>query len=167
VTDAIDDPHADHPYLADLEAERLGWYRLVDLVRSLEPEECLVPGYYEDPAWTVRDMVGHVGTWLAEAGVQFEQLHAGTYAGHDVDIDALNATFLEAMRDQPWEVAWTQANAGRTRMRQAWTALQEPSEEAAWWIRKSAVDHYDEHLPRLEAWVSELWSRRSGAPARR
>ena len=54
------------------------------------------------------------------------------------------------MRGQPWEVAWTQANAGRTRMRQAWTALREPSEEAAWWIRKSAVDHYDEHLDRLE-----------------
>lgn len=161
MTDATDD----HPYLADLEAERLGWYRFVDLVRSLEPGECLVPGYYEDPAWSVRDVVGHIGTWLAEAGIQFERLFAGTYEGHDVDIDALNATFLDAMRNQPWEVAWIQANAGRTRMRQAWTELREPSEEAAWWIRKSAVEHYDEHLPRLEAWVGELRGRSSGAPA--
>ena len=147
---------AAQPYLADLEAERRGWYTLTDLVRSLEPDEHLVPGYYEDPSWSVRDLMGHIGTWLAEAAVQFEQISAGTYEGHEVDIDALNAVFLEALRDQPWEVAWVQANAGRTRMRQAWTDLREPSDEAAWWIRKSAVDHYEEHLPRLEAWVGEL-----------
>jgi hypothetical protein len=153
---------ATHPYLADLDAEADGWHTLVDLVRSLTPDECVIPGYYVDPAWSVRDVMGHVGTWLAEAGVQFERIKAGTYEGHDVDIDALNAIFLEAMRGQPWEVAWTQANAGRTRMRQAWTELREPSEEAAWWIRKSAVGHYEEHLGRLEEWVGEIKARRAG-----
>ena len=152
---------ATHPYHADLDAEARGWHRLVELVRSLTPDECVIPGYYVDPSWSVRDVMGHVGTWLAEAGIQFERIRAGTYEGHDVDIDALNATFLEAMRDQPWEVAWTQANAGRTRMRQAWTELREPSEEAAWWIRKSAVDHYEEHLGRLEEWVGEIRGRRA------
>ena len=151
---------ATHPYLADLDAEADGWRRLVDLVRSLTPEECVIPGYYVDPSWSVRDVMGHVGTWLAEAGVQFERIQAGTYEGHEVDIDALNAIFLEAMQGQPWEVAWTQANAGRTRMRQAWAELREPSEEAAWWIRKSAVDHYEEHLGRLEEWVGEIKARR-------
>ena len=151
-------------YLADLEAERRGWYTLVDLVRSLEPAEHLIFGYYEDPSWSVRDVVGHIGTWLAEAENQFEQIRAGTYQGHAFDVDALNAVFLDALRDQPWEVVWVQANAGRTRMRQAWTELREPSEEAAWWIRKSAVEHYEEHLPRLAAWVGELRARR-GATA--
>lgn len=151
-----------NPYLADLEAERVGWYRLVELVRSLDPEECLVPGYYEDPPWSVRDVAGHIGTWLAEAAVQFERLRAGTYDGHDVDIDALNATFLAALQDQPWDVCWIQANAGRTRMRQAWTELREPTDEADWWIRKSGVEHYEEHLGRLEAWVETLKGRRAG-----
>lgn len=158
--DRVTHPPASHPYLADLDAEARGWYALVDLVRSLTPEECVVPGYYLDPPWSVRDVMGHVGTWLAEAGVQFERIYAGSYDGHDVDIDALNAAFLEAMRGQPWVVAWTQANAGRTRMRQAWTELREPSEEAAWWIRKSAVEHYEEHLGRLEEWIGELRGRR-------
>ena len=90
----------------------------------------------------MRDLVGHLGTWLAEAAQQFEQMLAGTYGGHDIDIDALNATFLAAMQGQPWDVAWTQANAGRTRMRQAWADLPGPNDEAAWWIRKSAVEHY-------------------------
>jgi hypothetical protein len=73
-----------------------------------------------------------------------------------VDVDALNAVFLEAMRDQPWDVVWVQANAGRTMMLQAWVGLAEPSEEAAWWIRKTAVDHYAEHIDRLRHWVDEL-----------
>ena len=109
----------------------------------------------------MRDLVGHLGTWLAEAATQFEQMLAGTYGGHDVDIDALNATFLAAMQGQPWDVAWTQANAGRTRMRQAWADLPGPNDEAAWWIRKSAVEHYAEHVPRLREWVDELAARRA------
>jgi hypothetical protein len=145
-----------HPYAAEIEAERDGWYEIEELVRSLTPAECLAYGYYEDPPWAVRDLAAHLGTWLAEAATQFERIHAGTYGGHDVDIDGLNATFLAAMRDQPWEVAWTQAQAGRTRMHQVWAELTEPSDEGAWWIRKSAVDHYEEHLERLRAWVAEL-----------
>ena len=150
----------DHPYLAELDAERHGWYELAELVRRLTPEECLVPGYYRDPDWTVRDLVAHLGTWLAEARVQLSRLEAGTYAGHDIDIDALNEAFAAAMRDQPWSVAWTQANAARTMMVQDWYALRRPNDEAAWWLRKSGVDHYAEHLGRLRAWIAELVGRR-------
>ena len=125
--------------------------------------ECLEPGYYRDPDWAVRDVVAHLGTWLAEAAIQFERMGAGTYEGHDIDIDALNASFLEAMTGQPWEVAWLQANAGRTRMIAEWYSLTEANDEAAWWIRKAGVDHFVEHVPRLRVWVAELVARR---PAR-
>jgi hypothetical protein len=149
-------------YVEELEAEERGWYEVVELVHRLSSEERLRPGYYRDPDWSVRDVVGHLGTWLAEAAQQFEQMLAGTYGGHDIDIDALNATFLAAMQGQPWDVAWTQANAGRTRMRQAWADLPGPTDEAAWWIRKSAVEHYAEHVPRLREWVGELVEARAG-----
>jgi hypothetical protein len=149
-------------YGRELEAEERGWYEVVELVHRLSPEERLRPGYYRDPDWSVRDVVGHLGTWLAEAAQQFEQMLAGTYAGHDIDVDALNATFLAAMQGQPWDVAWTQANAGRTRMRQAWAALPGPNDEAAWWIRKSAVEHYAQHVPHLREWVDELVAARTG-----
>lgn len=161
------DRERDHPYAAALEAERRGWYELAALVRSLTPEECLEPGYQWDPDWSVRDVVGHLGTWLAEAQVQFEQIRAGTYEGHHVDIDALNAIFLAAMADQPWEVAWIQASAGRTMMVTAWHALDEPSDEAAWWIRKSGGEHFAEHLGRLREWVAELIARRQGGAVQR
>jgi Mycothiol maleylpyruvate isomerase N-terminal domain len=150
----------DHPYAAEIDDERRGWYELAALVRSLTPEECLEPGYQRDPDWTVRDVVSHLGTWLAEAEVQFERISAGTYEGHDIDIDGLNATFLAAMADQPWDVAWVQANAGRTRMVQEWYLLHDPSDEAAWWIRKTGGGHYAEHLGRLREWTAELLERR-------
>jgi hypothetical protein len=161
VVPASAEPRPDHPYAAEIEAERRGWYELAALMDSLTPEECLLPGYYLDPDWTVRDLAAHLGPWLAEAEIQLERLTAGTYEGHDVDIDALNAAFLGAMRDQPWNVAWTQANAGRTRMLQEWYALCEQTDEAAWWLQKSGPDHYLEHLTRLRAWVDELIGRRS------
>ena len=157
-------PHPDHPYADEIEAERRGWYEIANLVRLLRPSECLEPGYQRDPDWTVRDVVAHLGTWLAEAEVQFERISAGTYEGHDIDIDALNAAFLASMRGQPWDVAWVQANAGRTRMVQEWYLLNEPTEEAAWWIRKTGGDHYGEHLARLRGWIAELIDRRTSAP---
>jgi hypothetical protein len=158
-------PPAGHPYLADITAERVGWYRVVELVRSLTPQECLAPGYYLKPDWSVRDLVAHLGTWLAEAQIQFARISAGTYAGHDVDVDALNADLLVAMEGQPWDVAWVQARAARTRMLEEWYALREPSEEAAWWIRKSASEHLTEHAERLRPWVEELIARRAGLPS--
>jgi Mycothiol maleylpyruvate isomerase N-terminal domain len=154
-----------HPYRAELEAERVGWYELLRIVGQLTDEERLEPGYYRDPIWTVRDVVGHLGTWMAQAEVMLEQLAVGTYEGHDVDIDGLNARFLEALQDQPWNVAWVQFTAGRSKMLEQWYDLDAPNEEAAWWIRKSGADHYAEHLDRLRVWTEELIAQRPELPA--
>jgi hypothetical protein len=43
-----------------------------------------------------------------------------------------------------------------------WYALAEPTDEAAWWIRKSGGDHFAEHLDRLREWTRELIGRREG-----
>ena len=48
---------------------------------------------------------------------------------------------------------------------QDWHELQRPTDEAAWWIRKSGVDHYAEHLGRLREWVAELTRRREPGEA--
>ena len=88
------------------------------------------------------------------------RINAGTYGGHDVDVDALNAHFLEAVRDQSWDTVSDLAQAGRTRMLQEWSCLEAPDDEATWWLRKSGADHYDEHLERLRDWVGELVERR-------
>jgi hypothetical protein len=151
---------AEHPYRRAILAERTGWKAITGTVRQLTPSECLELGYYEKPDWSVRDVIAHLGTWLAEAQVQLERMDAGTYEGHDVDVDAMNAEFLEKMGGQPWEVAWVQAHAARTRMLAEWYSHLDRTDEAAWWIRKSGAEHYAEHRDRLEAWTAELIARR-------
>ena len=146
----------------ELERERRGWYELVGLIRGLTLEERLEPGYAHDR--TVRDVVAQLGTWLTLAEVQLERMHGGSYEGHDVDADELDASFQAAMRDQPWEVAWVVLNAGRTRMLDACSTLGDEGEEPAWWIRTSGGDQYDKHLARLRDWAAELVERRSTLP---
>ena len=65
------------------------------------------------------------------------------------------------MEGQPWEVAWVQAQAARTWMLEVWYGLREPSDEAVWWFRKGAAEHYAEHLDRLREWTDELIARHS------
>ena len=151
-----------HPSGAEVEAERRGWYELTRLVHPLEPDEVLEPGYYSDPDWSVADLVAHVGTWLAEAGVQLERITAGTYEHRDIDVDARNAELRAAMGDQPWSVIHSQAEASRSRMLRAWYELPLRTPDASWWLAKAGPEHYAEHIDRLREWVAVLHARRRG-----
>lgn len=154
---------AEHPYREAILGERSGWHAITGTVRQLTPAECMEPGYYQDPDWSIRDLIAHLGTWLAEAQVQLERMDVGTYAGHDIDVDAINALFLENMSGQPWDVTWVQAHAARTRMLVEWYSHLDRTDEAAWWIRKSGADHYAEHHERLVEWSDQLLARREPA----
>jgi hypothetical protein len=153
-----------HPLDAEIETERRGWFEILRLVQSLDEDEILDPGYYPDSGWSVADVVAHLGTWLAEAGVQLERIKAGTYAPRELDIDAMNAQFRAAMQGQPWSVVIRQARASRIRMLRVWSSLTKPSDAAAWWVAKAGAEHYEEHVGRLREWVSELHARRLAAP---
>ena len=150
------DAPSGHPFDAEIAAERAGWYELLDLIRNVDPADVVRPGYYRDPDWTVADLVAHLGTWLAEAGIQLERIGAGTYRFRELDIDALNAEFKAAMTGQPWDVILTQAQASRHRMLKVWYELPARTDPAAWWVAKAGAEHYGEHLGRLRAWVTEL-----------
>jgi hypothetical protein len=149
-------PPSGRPFDAEIESERAGWYAMQDLVRSLDVDAIARPGYYRDPDWSVVALVGHLGMWLAEAGIQLERIGAGTYEPRDVDIDGLNAAYHRAMSGQPWELVSTQAQASRSRMLAVWYGLSERTDAAAWWVAKAGADHYGEHLPRLREWAAEL-----------
>ena len=94
----------DHPYLAEVEFERERWAEIGDLCGSLSDEDRLRPGYYRDPDWSVKDMVAHLGTWMAEADLHLLRIEVATEVHEPRDIDALNARFLDAMRDQEWRI---------------------------------------------------------------
>jgi hypothetical protein len=146
----------DHPYRAEVDLERERWTEIATLCRSLDPAERLRQGYFRGPDWTVKDMVAHLGTWMAEAEIQLLRIEAGTYVEEPLDIDGLNARFLAAMRDQGWDTVWGQAVSARVQMLTVWGRLRERTEAADRWVRKSGAEHESEHLPRLREWVAEL-----------
>ena len=65
------------------EEERL-WIELHGLVDSLPPDEVIEPGYFEE-GWSAKDLVAHIGSWLAEAGIVLEQIRFGTFRPEEIE----------------------------------------------------------------------------------
>jgi hypothetical protein len=139
----------------ELAGEREAWQRLHAIMRRLTPERAEVPGYFEE-GWTAKDAVAHLGTWMAEGAQVLRQIAAGTYREGELDVDAANARFLEAMRDIPLDTVHLQATSARAELLRAWQDLPEVTPAAAYWVRKAGPEHLMEHLPRLEEWSEEL-----------
>ena len=136
------------------EEERL-WTELHELVRTLPGDEVATPGYFEE-GWSAKDLVAHVGCWAAEAGVVLERIRFGTYRAEEIDIDAMNKQFYEAMKDMSFETVWAQASTARSRMLRAWGSVADTTPDVERWIRKAGPEHYAEHIPRLRDWVASL-----------
>jgi hypothetical protein len=148
----VSQPRLDADLMA--EEERL-WTELHGLVDSLPVDKVEEPGYFAE-GWSAKDLVAHIGSWLAEAGVVLERIRFGTYRPEEIDIDAINETFYDAMHDVAFADVRAQGIAARNRMLRAWRSLPEPSPEANRWIGKAGPEHYAEHLRRLREWVQEL-----------
>ena len=139
------------------EEDRL-WAELHSLVGSLPLDHVDAPGYFEE-GWSAKDLIAHIGSWLAEAGVVLERIRFGTYRREEIDIDAMNRQFFEAMHDVPFGDVRAQAITSRNRMLRAWGALDTASPDAEFWIAKAGPEHYAEHLPRLRDWIGEVGGR--------
>jgi hypothetical protein len=63
-------PGPDRELMAN-EEERL-WTELHRLVDSLPEDKTWEPGYFVE-GWSAKDLVAHIGSWLAEAGVVLER----------------------------------------------------------------------------------------------
>ena len=135
--------------------EGAGWEELHVLMTSLSLDQAEEAGYFAE-GWSAKDLLAHVGTWLAEAGVILERISVGTYRADEIDVDAMNEQFYEAMKDVPLQTVTVQAATARTRMLRAWGAIDQPGLDAAFWVVKSGAEHYAEHLPRLREWVAQL-----------
>jgi hypothetical protein len=162
---AVPDPMWPMPpqRLAELELERMAWGELTALATTLTTDERLIPGYFSDPPWSVKDLIGHVTAWHVEAREHLLDMGANGYVPHDLDIDSRNSQILRRLSAASWETVWEQATGARVWMLEAWFGLREPDDAAAEWVRKAGAEHYAEHLPRLRAWVSELVELRSRA----
>lgn len=147
----VEEAHA-----AEVELERARWAEISALVVLLGPDELLAPGYYVDPGWSVKDLIAHLGAWMAEARTQLLDITAHSYVPHEVDVEGRNAATLAASKPEPWERVWARTVGARAWMLEAWFALAAPDEAANQWVRKAGAEHYGEHLGRLRGWVAEV-----------
>jgi hypothetical protein len=148
----VSQPGPDRELLA--EEDRL-WSDLHDLVDSMPEDDVAKPGYFAE-GWSAKDLIAHIGNWLAEAGVVLERIRFNTYRPEEMDIDSMNDTFYDSMHDVSFADVRAQAITARNRMLRAWRSLPEGSTEADRWISKAGPEHYSEHLPRLREWVAEV-----------
>jgi hypothetical protein len=139
----------------DLAGEAHAWQQLHALIDRVTPEIAELPGYFEE-GWTAKDAIGHLGAWMARGAGVLRQIAAGTYNEGEIDIDAENERYLDALRDVPLETVHLQAAAAHAELLRAWAELPAITPDAAYWVRKAGPEHYAEHLPRLEAWLEEL-----------
>jgi hypothetical protein len=72
-----------------------------------------------------------------------------------MDIEGMNALFLEANRSEPMRVVHAEAFAARSRLLGEVGLLLNVTSDAEVWLRKAGPEHYAEHLPRLREWVTE------------
>lgn len=136
------------------------WSEFLVVVEALTEEQILVAGYDPAGGWSVKDLIAHIGCWLAEADCMLERIREGTYRPEPLDLDAKNREFFGANHDLPLSVVRAECAASRSRALLAWDALPEVTEPAEEWFTESSTRHYTEHLPRLVAWAAELRSRR-------
>lgn len=142
----------------DLAEEAEAWRRVHAAINRVTPDIAELPGYFEE-GWTAKDVIGHLGAWMARGATALRQVAAGTYREGEIDIDAENVVYLETMRGVALDTVHLQAVAAHAELLRAWAELPDITPEAAFWVRKAGTEHYAEHLPRLESWLEELTRR--------
>jgi hypothetical protein len=132
--------------------EDAAWLRLDAIADGLGPE-LMTRADLTPEGWSVKDLLGHLAAWMAEAACQLERVREGTYEDQSLDVDAMNAEFYEANKDLPVGVVRAELHAARTRMLTELDALSEVTTDAEEWFVESGVKHYGEHLPQLTDWA--------------
>lgn len=141
-------------------SEESAWNDFHELIGRLRDEELDLPGANSD-GWSAKDVIWHIGCWIAEAAQQLECIRLGTYEDRDWnDTDEINDKMLVEGRRQDVNTVKSELTSARARALQEWSALETLTPDAEEWFSDIGPAHYDDHVDELEAWVEELESRR-------
>lgn len=137
-------------------AEDAGWAEFRELIGRLSPSQVLEPGYQDDGS--VKDLIAHMGDWMAEAATVLCQIHQRTFTKWEGDVDALNERFRETWNDADLDTVKAHLYSARSRMLDEWNLVTDVDATAIEWFKESGEEHYAEHMPRLREWVEQLTS---------
>ena len=135
--------------------EERNWQRFHALLSSIPHER------FEEPTvtpegWSPKDVMFHVGVWLADCSRVLEQIRQGTFdraAEEALDIERLNAEGLEVSRPMAARDVRVLCESARNEARETFGTLPEVPPEAWEWFEESGPLHYAAHMKDLEAWL--------------
>jgi len=135
-----------------LRREDAAWRGFADAAGSVPPDRRDVEGVV--PAWSVHDLVWHVGYWAGYAADVIERDRAGETdlepAGSQLD----DAAILAAGRGMSWDEVVARAAQSHDRVRAAFASSTSPGDVALRWFSEDTFDHYDEHAAEIRAFVA-------------
>ena len=136
-----------------LAAEDAGWIQLSALLHRVPEDDWLRPGVNGE--WTVKDLVAHIAVWHASATDRLESFRmTGELPPLPAPIDDLNRDHYERNRDLTLHEARAISGAARHRLREEMALLaDDPDERISMLVIGDAHDHYDEHIPQLNAFL--------------
>jgi Mycothiol maleylpyruvate isomerase N-terminal domain len=135
-----------------LEEEDRGWLEITEAFGDVPPERFREPTLNVE-GWSPKDAMHHLAAWTEEAATVLRRIAAGTHRGGKLDVDRMNAEWLEIGRGLEDDVVRIRFAKGRTAMRQAFSALQDVDEVAWEWFEESGPSHYAEHLPDMRSFL--------------
>jgi Mycothiol maleylpyruvate isomerase N-terminal domain len=139
-----------------LDREDEGWRRLQALFARVPADRFEMPGVTAE-GWSPKDLMFHVGAWLAECGRILDQIRDGTYRSDEFDepgkTDRMNAAWWERSKEMDASEVRALFESARVRARDAFGMLGEITPDAWEWFEESGPLHYDEHGKALEAWL--------------
>jgi hypothetical protein len=139
-----------------LDREDEGWRRLHAVFARVPADRFEMPGVTPE-GWSPKDVMFHVGAWLAECGRILDQIRDGTFRSEEFDesgiVDRMNTAWFERSRDMDPSDVRALFESARLRARDAFGMLGEVTQDAWEWFDESGPTHYDDHVRDLEVWL--------------
>lgn len=98
--------------------------------------------------WSAGAVAAHVTFWMTRAAEALEAIARGDYdpARFAIDVDAENDRRLPEWGTVSLEDGRRSLAEARDRLVRAWSAIEDPDDEAAGWFEGDTFEHYEEHL---------------------
>jgi len=135
-----------------LAEEDRGWHALCARFARMPEDEFAKPG--ANGEWTPKDMMAHVAAWHAQTVDRFECLRTTGDLPDVPDVDTFNERTYQECKDMPLHDVRAMFESSRHRFREEIAMLPaEPTERVRMIVAANGHDHYDEHIPQLEAFL--------------
>jgi hypothetical protein len=132
--------------------EESAWIRLHARFSAIPHERFEEPSITPD-GWSAKDLMFHVGAWLAECAQILERIREGTFdpAEPEESTDELNREWFEVSRTmEPGDVRAVFEGA-RQKARECFATLPSMTPDAWTWFEESGPLHYAAHVNDLSA----------------